>query len=264
MISRVLMEYYASCCQINFNFYLHTSRGHVNLFHRLPSPTYFSSRSNAPQPADRIEPQTGQKQTQKAEIYTTLQRRVSSELEVKRSKFVALAAPVLDEDAAHDFLSEVRDPRATHNCWAYKLGDHYRFNDDGEPGGMAGRPIHSAITSSGLDRVMVVVIRYFGGIKLGTGGLVRAYGGVTSDCLRDAPTSVVKSKIAMDLKVPFDLLGNIYPLLQSYRVEDLKHEYDIAGDGINHIRFLVEFDKVQILEQTIESSCSGRVCISRL
>ncbi|KAH9315517.1 hypothetical protein KI387_024144, partial [Taxus chinensis] len=116
-----------------------------------------------------------------------------------------------------------RDSRATHNCWAYKLGELYRFNDDGEPGGTAGRPIHSAIVSSGLDRVMVVVIRYFGGIKLGTGGLVRAYGGVTSDCLRVAPTCVVKSKVAMILEVPFDLLGNIYPLIQSHQVANVKH-----------------------------------------
>lgn len=211
-----------------------------------------------------LEPPTCQTQPQNGEIYTTLQHKVSSKLEVKRSKFIAVAAPIYDEEGARAFLSEVRDPRATHNCWAYKLGEQYRFNDDGEPGGTAGRPIHSAIVSSGLDRVMAVVIRYFGGIKLGTGGLVRAYGGVTSECLKDAPTCVVKSKVTMILGVPFDLLGSIYPLLQSHQVGNLKHEYDAVGDGINRIKFAVDFDKVDTLEQLIKNSCHARVTISRI
>ncbi|XP_049936189.1 uncharacterized protein LOC116262831 isoform X3 [Nymphaea colorata] len=160
--------------------------------------------------------------------YITLSRRVTCKKEIKRSKFIGFAAPIVDEESAFSFLSEVRDPRATHNCWAYKdklflwklcrvlgmkkLGDQYRSNDDGEPGGTAGRPIYSAIVSSGIDRVMVVVTRYFGGIELGTGGLVRAYGGVAADCLRDAPTSLVKAKVSVGLEVPFDLLGTVYHL----------------------------------------------------
>ncbi|XP_075653969.1 uncharacterized protein LOC142624317 isoform X1 [Castanea sativa] len=145
-----------------------------------------------------------------AGAFTTIKERVSFEKEIKKSKFIAIAGPISDEQSAFSFLSQVRDPRATHNCWAYKVGDQYRSNDDGEPSGTAGKPIHSAILSSGIDRVMVVVIRYFGGIKLGTGGLVRAYGGVTSECLRNAPTCVVKSKVPMGVEIPFDLLGILY------------------------------------------------------
>ncbi|XP_020520980.1 uncharacterized protein LOC18431051 isoform X2 [Amborella trichopoda] len=148
----------------------------------------------------------------RAQIYTTLNHQVTCEREIKRSKFIAIAAPITNEVSAQSFLSEVRDPRATHNCWAYKLGDQFRCNDDGEPSGTAGKPIYSAIASSGLDKVMVVVIRHFGGIKLGTGGLVRAYGGVASECLKDAPTFLVKSKVSIHLEVPFDLLGRIYHL----------------------------------------------------
>jgi putative IMPACT (imprinted ancient) family translation regulator len=166
--------------------------------------------------------------------YRSIAERVSLEKEIKKSKFIAIAAPISDEESAFSFLSEVRDPRATHNCWAFKVGQHSRCNDDGEPSGTAGKPIQSAILSSHIDRVMVVVIRYhniipfffflfplsyynpfpilieyddfneyyihkfsyFGGIKLGTGGLVRAYGGVTSECLRNAPTCLVKSKVS--------------------------------------------------------------------
>lgn len=256
------------CCSVSFlpsiHARFHTSFVGNSLKQRLlHSFMRFSSRHSASlSTATGLEPPACQTQPQKLEIYTTLQHKVSSELEVKRSKFIAVAAPICDEEGAHAVLSEVRDPRATHNCWAYKLGEQYRFNDDGEPGGTAGRPIHSAIVSSGLDRVMVVVIRYFGGIKLGTGGLVRAYGGATSDCLRDAPTCVVKSKVAVVLGVPFDLLGSIYPLLHSHQVGNLKHEYDVVGDGINQIKFEVDFDKVDILEQFIKNSCHGRVTIS--
>ncbi|CAK9158060.1 unnamed protein product [Ilex paraguariensis] len=142
--------------------------------------------------------------------FTTLRERVTFERQIKKSKFIAIAGPISDERSAQSFLNDVRDPRATHNCWAYKIGDQYRSNDDGEPSGTAGKPIYSAVVSSGLDRMMVVVIRYFGGIKLGTGGLVRAYGGVAAECLRNAPTCLVKSKVPMGLEVPFDLLGVLY------------------------------------------------------
>lgn len=92
--------------------------------------------------------------------FTTIKEIVSVEKEIKKSKFIAIAGPISTEQSAQMFLSQVRDPRASHNCWAYKIGDqHHRCSDDGEPSGTAGKPIQSAILSSGLDRVMVVVIR---------------------------------------------------------------------------------------------------------
>lgn len=106
---------------------------------------------------------------------------------IKKSVFLALAAPVADAQAALAFIVSRSDPDATHNCWAYRVGGHYRFNDDGEPGGSAGRPILQAIDGQQCDRVAVLVIRWYGGIKLGTGGLVRAYGGCAANCLRLAP-----------------------------------------------------------------------------
>ncbi|KAK9990336.1 hypothetical protein SO802_025321 [Lithocarpus litseifolius] len=191
-----------------------------------------------------------------AGAFTTIKERVSFEKEIKKSKFIAIAGPISDEQSAFSFLSQVRDPRATHNCWAYKVGDQYRSNDDGEPSGTAGKPIHSAILSSGIDRVMVVVIRYFGGIKLGTGGLVRAYGGVTSECLRNAPTCVVKSKVPMGVEVPFDLLGILYHQLQSFQIEDIKQDYDTGKDGISTVTFKVDFDRAEKLEEAVKANCS--------
>ncbi|XP_015890601.3 uncharacterized protein LOC107425167 isoform X1 [Ziziphus jujuba] len=188
--------------------------------------------------------------------FTTIKEIVTFEKEIKKSKFIAIAGPISDEQSAFSFLSRVRDSRATHNCWAYKVGDQFRSNDDGEPSGTAGKPIHSAIVSSGIDRVMVVVIRYFGGIKLGTGGLVRAYGGVASECLRNAPTCLIKSKVRMGVEVPFDLLGALYHQLQSFKAEDITQDYETGKDGITMISFKVEFDCVEKLEDAIKNNCS--------
>lgn len=177
------------------------------------------------------------------------------EKEIKKSKFIAIAGPVYNEQAANAFLSEVRDNRATHNCWAYKIGDQFRSSDDGEPSGTAGKPIYSSIVSSGIDRVMVVVIRYFGGIKLGTGGLVRAYGGVASECLKNAPTCLVKSKVRMGVEVSFDLLGVLYHQLQSFQAEDVKQDYETGKDATTMVTFKVDFDKADSLEDAIRSNC---------
>ncbi|KAF3339411.1 IMPACT family member in pol 5'region [Carex littledalei] len=191
--------------------------------------------------------------------YTTLAERATFEREIKKSKFIAIASPVSDEHSAMSFLSQVRDPRATHNCWAYKLGEQYRSNDDGEPSGTAGKPIYSAIVSSGLDMVMVVVIRYFGGIKLGTGGLVRAYGGVALECLKGAPTCYVKPKVRVGMEVPFELVGTIYHQLQHFHAEDIKQDYDTGNDGTTMVTFKVDYEKVKNLEDAINSSCSRKI-----
>lgn len=103
---------------------------------------------------------------------------------IRKSRFVARAAGIAGAAEAMAFVAKVSDPAANHNCWAYRLGNEYRFSDDGEPGGTAGKPILQAIEGQACDRVVVVVTRWFGGVKLGTGGLVRAYGGCAAQCLR--------------------------------------------------------------------------------
>ena len=106
--------------------------------------------------------------------------------EIKKSRFIAHAAPAVSPEEALAFIARRSDPSATHNCWAYRVEQQYRSSDDGEPGGTAGRPILAAIDRAGLDRVAVLVVRHFGGIKLGAGGLSRAYGGVAASCLAKA------------------------------------------------------------------------------
>ncbi|MBB3809757.1 IMPACT family protein [Pseudochelatococcus contaminans] len=120
------------------------------------------------------------------------------EQDIKRSRFRAVAGPVQDAEEARQFFMAHGDAGAGHNCWAFRAGSVYRFNDDGEPGGSAGKPILQAIDGQGLDHVAVLVSRWFGGVLLGTGGLVRAYGGTAATCLREAerveivPTTTVR------------------------------------------------------------------------
>lgn len=104
---------------------------------------------------------------------------------IQKSRFLVQAAPITTPAQAQNFIDHISDPSATHNCWAWKLGDRYRFSDDGEPGGTAGRPMLTAIEGQDFDQVVVVITRHFGGIKLGTGGLARAYGGSTAKCLQE-------------------------------------------------------------------------------
>ncbi|MHA6731039.1 IMPACT family protein [Devosia sp. A369] len=99
---------------------------------------------------------------------------------------MAIAGAVNNDDAAKAFVAAHSDPTANHNCWAWRVGQSYRFNDDGEPSGTAGKPILQAIDGQALDRVAVVVTRWFGGVLLGSGGLIRAYGGTAALCLRNA------------------------------------------------------------------------------
>src|ERR1700744_3193617 len=106
--------------------------------------------------------------------------------EIKRSRFTATAAPIADMDAAKNFIAQNSIADANHNCWAWRVGASYRFSDDGEPSGTAGKPILQALDGQLLDNVAIVVTRWFGGTLLGSGGLMRAYGGTASACLRAA------------------------------------------------------------------------------
>ena len=130
----------------------------------------------------------------------------------KGSRFIATAVPVADEDAAKAALAQLRAemPDATHHCSAWRIAapSLERANDDGEPGGSAGRPILSAIQGRNLVNVAVIVTRYFGGTKLGVGGLVRAYGAAAAAVLDAAGTEpyVPKVELSIILGVSFSIL----------------------------------------------------------
>ncbi len=143
----------------------------------------------------------------------TLAEPVVHEEVIQKSRFIAKAAPAASEEEALAFLAAHREPEATHNCYAYKVGPLYRFSDDGEPAGTAGKPILHAIEAQGLDRVAVLVVRYFGGVKLGAGGLVRAYGGVAAEALRRGRKVPLVKRVPLAFRVPFAEVGRVHALL---------------------------------------------------
>lgn len=163
--------------------------------------------------------------------FTTLAGEHRHSAVVDNSEFLAFAARADTPQAALAYLETVRAryPGATHHCWAYQIGDEYRFNDDGEPGGTAGSPMLRAIGGQGLDHVMAVVVRYYGGVKLGTGGLVRAYGGTAAECLRTAPRLEVRPRQTLRVRVPFPHLSALYHLLDIFDTARGPEEYTVSG-----------------------------------
>ena len=176
-------------------------------------------------------------------------------LEVKHSRFLAQAGPVDSADAAQAFMATVADPTATHNCWAWRVGDQYRSSDDGEPAGTAGRPILAAIDGQGYDRVAVVVTRWFGGIKLGAGGLVRAYGGAAAECLRRARRLPLVAMRTVELQAGFDDIGAVHAVLAAVGAEKRDERYE--ADGL-HLEVTVAESQLDALRVQLRDATRDR------
>ncbi len=149
--------------------------------------------------------------------------------EIRKSRFLAQVAPVIDVDAAMAFIEQCSIADAGHNCWAYRIGSDYRFNDDGEPSGTAGRPILAAIEGQGLDGVVAIVSRWFGGIKLGAGGLMRAYGGSAAECLRNAPRIVLLDRVELRVHCEFAAMPILLAHLQDHEAKADEPDFDAEG-----------------------------------
>jgi uncharacterized YigZ family protein len=149
-------------------------------------------------------------------VPSTLVAIVTARQEIKKSRFVAVAGPVSDETAAKGFIAAHADQTANHNCWAWRIGQAYRFNDDGEPGGTAGKPILQAIDGQSLDRIAVVVARWFGGVLLGGGGLIRAYGGTAAICLREAEKTPLVDSVDASICCGFSDLSLVQARIEGF------------------------------------------------
>ncbi len=150
---------------------------------------------------------------------STLRAAVRYEEVIKKSRFVALAAPARTAEAANEFVKELSDQKARHNCFAWKLScGATRTNGDGEPGGTAGPPILAAIEGAGLHDVVVLVSRYrLGeGAKLGTGGLVRAYGGTAAAALATAEIVTIVPTVVKRVTYAAQDTGAVFSVLSAY------------------------------------------------
>ncbi len=166
--------------------------------------------------------------------YRTVKQYGESELIIKKSRFLTYVKRVETEEEALDFIQEIKKMHhtATHNCSAYIIGEHdsiQKANDDGEPSGTAGVPMLEVLKKQGLKDTVVVVTRYFGGIKLGGGGLIRAYGSATTEGI--VATGTVERKLHQLMKVTIDYtwLGklenearqSVYPLKEITYADDV-------------------------------------------
>ena len=159
----------------------------------------------------------------------TLKDPASFEETIRKSRFIAHAACVTSQAESLNFYESVIDPQATHNCWAWRINFQVRSSDDGEPSGTAGRPMLNVIERRQLENVMVVVTRYFGGIKLGVGGLVRAYSGSTAKCLDRAGVIELFPVSEYTIKAGFEWASSVHRQLGQFSAEKLEESYDNKG-----------------------------------
>lgn len=192
--------------------------------------------------------------------YTTIEAKVNGEIIEKKSKFIANIFPIENEDEALAILSEIRKLHrdARHNVFVYRIANgSERASDDGEPSGTAGIPILDILRGMKLQNILVIVTRYFGGILLGTGGLVRAYTDSTKEALKKAKIREKVLKIEYKIEIPYSYYDKI---LHFCRVNDYQIVNSTYADAIE-IFVVVERDKAKNFEMGITENSDRNATI---
>lgn len=190
----------------------------------------------------------------------TIQSSSNFELVIKKSKFIADAFPLKSLDEAGNLISFVRKkyPDASHHCFAYVFGTQkelYRYNDDGEPSGTAGKPILQTILYFDLTNVMVFVTRYFGGIKLGASGLVRAY----AECAKMVLSSAVIIEIPILKEIVFEVDYLYFPKIKSLILEYLQSVEETYYSNFVKVRGMVSEENYLIFKKILLNQTSGKI-----
>ncbi|MEG5265287.1 YigZ family protein [Pseudomonas sp. JDS28PS106] len=178
--------------------------------------------------------------------------------EIRKSRFVTLAAPVASPADAQAFIEQNSVAEATHNCWAWKIGAQYRSNDDGEPGGTAGRPILAAIEAQEFDQVVVLVIRWYGGIQLGTGGLARAYGGGANKCLQQAARLPLVNRQGFRLECTFSELALVK--LRIAEIDGVVDNETFTANGVQ-MTLAIAPASAELLQRQLADLSRGRIIL---
>lgn len=195
--------------------------------------------------------------------YVTVKKQASDELTEKRSRFIGYIKPVTSEEEAVAFISEIRSKHwdARHNVYAYSLRENNicRYSDDGEPSGTAGQPVLSVLTKSGTTDAVIVVTRYFGGVLLGTGGLVRAYSAAASLALKAGEPVVMRRCVNCSLSCDYDRYGKLASLIPECEgvIDDTVFGADVS------ISFHMEDGLLGSFEKKLADATNGSVTFSR-
>lgn len=143
--------------------------------------------------------------------------------------FIGVCFPIQSPSDFFTLLESHQDLNATHNCWAYRAGSEYRFNDDGEPSGTAGKPILAAIDGADFNYVGALVIRHYGGIKLGTGGLARAYGGIIARNLQQSEYTFNIPMSEFSVQIPFEYNQQVFKITAEFNGSLINQTFNVDG-----------------------------------
>jgi len=180
---------------------------------------------------------------------------------IKGSRFIVNFSPVFSSEEAKIFLEEVRElyPDARHHCFAYRLSSgEERSSDSGEPRGSSGPPILQRLQSNDIIDAMVIVTRYFGGVKLGVGGLIRAYGGAAGQALKTAKFKEIEQGVLLKLIVPYSQDAVLRSIIKKYTASIQEERY---GEDIR-IHLLLEERKASLCKEELIERSSNRIKIS--
>ncbi len=170
-----------------------------------------------------------------SDFYKIIRKKSEGFYREKGSRFISYAIPIENSEQVKEIIEEFRKEfhDARHVCYAYMLGierDESRYNDDGEPSGTAGRPILGQINSFELTNILIVVIRYFGGILLGTGGLITAYKEAAADAIRNAEIVEKQIELALDIHFAYELMPEVQRLIKEFDLTISKQVFEMACD----------------------------------
>lgn len=173
----------------------------------------------------------------------TLAEPVYAELEIKKSRFLTWVEPVASGAAAKQRLAEIRKqyPDARHVCFAFYVEGSSGMSDDGEPSGTAGKPMFNVLNHKKLENVLAVIVRYFGGIKLGAGGLARAYGGAVSHALENADIKAIETIHTVQVQFPFALESSVRRVCDKFSI------------GLEQVEYRTEVNAQVLVSEPIES-----------
>ncbi len=151
-----------------------------------------------------------------------IRNNIDDEQIIKNSRFITRLVKITKKDEVEDILNNVKKeyPKATHYCYAYIVNDYKKASDDGEPGGTAGMPILNILEKEDMTSVIAIVVRYFGGIKLGAGGLVRAYSSSVRDTLKKADKILLIEGVQIKITIPYDRQNELNYILKDSEIVD--------------------------------------------
>lgn len=198
-----------------------------------------------------------------AKDYKTVLENASDEFVEKRSRFIGYCKPVKTEQEAIEFINEKRSEHwnATHNVYAYSLreGNIKRYSDDGEPSGTAGMPVLDVIVKNEIFDVVVVVTRYFGGVLLGTGGLVRAYSHGSKIAVEAAKPVIMQNCLVCEARCAYNQYGKVSSLIIGVgaAVDDTVYESDVL------VKFHIKPDLLGTLNKKLADATSGEVTVEQ-